>query len=239
MLRAWGAAVAALLPVAVAGPAGAWLPVPGPEPMDPRCTVAAVVSCLQTLSGGGVPERYSRPSGPPSRPYVAVPCPQGSRFCATTLIAVPKVTTVEVARMARALLEMPVPVPRTRPWPKTHVGLRTFLWVQEDLRRTYRAVAEVAGRRVELTGRPLRVHWDLGDGQEVCTVPGGPDGPCSHVWTRSSPEPYAVTATVEYRVSWRCSGSCDAASGVLEPLKASGRTEVTVHELQTRAHGAG
>lgn len=205
---------------------------PEPRLVDPRCEVSAVVTCLQTLSEGR-PGRYA----PRSEPYVVIPCPTESQFCVTTLIAAPKVGTAEVARMALARLEMPIPVPRTRPSPTSYVGLRTFLWLQSDLWHVYRARARVAGQRVVLTGRPLRVRWDLGDGQEVCVGPSGPEGPCSHVWTRSARAPYTVTATVEYGVSWTCEGACDAPSGTLPVLEASGSTAVLVREIQTHAHG--
>lgn len=210
---------------------------PEPRPVEPRCEVASIVTCLQTLSGGR-PGRYPRGGGS-ADPYVVIPCPRESQFCVTTLTAVPKVATEDVARMAQARLEMPLPVPRTRPSPAGYVGLRTFLWLEPDLWRVYRARARAAGQRVVLTGRPLRVRWDLGDGREVCTGSSGPDGPCSHVWTRSSPTPYTVTATVEYAVSWRCEGACDAPSGELPVLEVSGSTELLVGELQTRAHGPG
>ncbi|MEO3782386.1 hypothetical protein ABGB12_03585 [Actinocorallia sp. B10E7] len=209
---------------------------PEPQPVEPRCEIAATVTCLQTLSGGRPAQsRYPRQADS----YVLVRCPEESRFCVTTLIAAPKVSTAEVARMAQARLEMPLPVPRTRPSPTSYVGLRTFLWLEPDLWKVYQAKADAAGQRVVLTGRPLRVRWDLGDGQEVCVGSSGPDGPCSHVWTRSSPEPYTVTATVEYEVSWKCEGDCDAPSGTLPVLEVSGHTRVIVREIQTSVHAPG
>jgi hypothetical protein len=155
-------------------------------------------------------------------------CPAGAQMCATSLVAVPKVSTKDAVEMALATIEMPFPRPRISPGPRTWVNLETRLWIQHGLWRTYRAEATVTGQTVTLTGRPVRVVWELGDGREICA-----STECSHTWRRSSSTPYEVTATVEYLVQWSCTGACDARSGTVGPLAATGRTREQVREIQT------
>jgi hypothetical protein len=125
---------------------------------------------------------------------------------------------------------MPLPAPRAAPGPRTWVNLETRLWIQHGLWRSYRAEATVTGQTIRIIGRPVRVVWDLGDGQEICE-----SAECGHTWRRSSPTPYEITATVEYLVEWSCTGACDARSGTIGPLPATGRTREQVHEIQTTA----
>ncbi|ROO82889.1 hypothetical protein EDD29_0374 [Actinocorallia herbida] len=201
-------------------------------PDAPVCDTGSVITCLDTVSGGGGggPARPRRPAVRAHSRDVAA-CPDSADYCTTALVDTPLVTTADVVGMARALLRLPLPRPRTDPAPKTLVGMPTLLRVQEGLWREYRAAASAAGRRVELVGRPVRIVWDLGaEGRETCTG----DARCVHTWSRSSAEPVPVTATVEYRVAWRCAGGCDEASGELE-LPATGTTTVVVHEIQTMA----
>lgn len=159
-------------------------------------------------------------------------CPGGAQLCATSLVAVPEVSTKDVVEMALASIEMPFPAPHAEPGPRTWVNLETRLWIQHSLWRSYHAEATVSGQTVRLTGRPVRVVWDLGDGQEICE-----STECSHTWHRSSPTPYEITATVEYFVEWSCTGACDARSGTLGPLPSTGRTHEQVREIQTAAGG--
>lgn len=208
----------------------------GAPPGEPACDTGSVITCLDTVSGGGSgPSRPGRPVvRKPSRDVAA--CPDLADYCATALVDkalvdAPRVTTADVVGMARALLRLPLPRPYTEPAPKTFVGVPTLLKVQRGLWREHRAAASAAGRRVELVGRPVRIVWDLGaEGREVCAG----RARCVHTWTRSAGEPVRLTATVEYRVAWRCTGGCDEASGELE-LPASGTTTLVVHEIQTTA----
>ncbi|GAB2812553.1 hypothetical protein GCM10022221_07670 [Actinocorallia aurea] len=199
-------------------------------PGEPVCDTGSVITCLDTVSGGGGADRPRRPVvRAPSRDVAA--CPDAADFCTTALVDTPLVTTADVVGMARALLRLPLPRPRTDPAPTTYVGLPTLLKVQHGLWREHRAAASAAGRHVELVGRPVRIVWDLGgDGREICAA----RARCVHTWTRSSAEPVPVTATVEYRVAWRCAGGCDEPSGELE-LPATGTTTLVVRELQTVA----
>lgn len=207
----------------------ALLPVLPPEPV---CNTGSVITCLDTVSGGtggswSPPQPPGRGVEAPVRDVDA--CPDRADYCSTALVDKPLVATSDLVGMATASLRLPLPRPRTEPGPKTFVGLPTRLRVQESLWREYRASAAAAGERVEMVGRPARIVWDLGpEGRKVCTG----RSRCVHTWTRSAGVPLRITATVEYRVAWRCTGGCDEASGELE-LPASGTTSLVVHEIQT------
>ncbi|MCD0447965.1 hypothetical protein LO762_01960 [Actinocorallia sp. API 0066] len=195
------------------------------QPSEPVCDTGSVITCLETLSDGGV---GGRPRSAPVRNVAA--CPEAADYCGTALVDTPLITTADLVGMAKAALRLPLPRPRTAPAPRTLVNMPTDLVVQDGLWRTRRASAAVAGRRVELVGRPTRIVWDLGpEGRKACL----PRARCVHTWTRASGDPLRVVATVEYRVAWRCTGGCDEASGELS-VPASGTTSVVVHEAQTR-----
>lgn len=191
-------------------------------PPDVGCDPASLICVLQnaTVKPGKRPE-----------PTVAVPCPLETVECGSALV--PKISTRDVVEMARAQIQMPLPRPRTNPSPKSYVNIRTDLWIQPTLWRAYRAEITISGQHVELTARPLRVVWTPGDGtSEVCY-----QTTCHHVWTRSSQDPYRVTATVEYNVSWTCEGACDSKGGELGPFPAPGHTRLRVNEIQTVSGG--
>lgn len=194
---------------------------PGPHCADLVCVLGAVHGAHHHAPG------HHRPPMPDAD---LAACPRGAQLCATSLVAVPQVSTKDAVEMALASIEMPVPDPRTAPGPHTWVNLETRLWVQHSLWRSHHAEATVTGQTVRLTGRPVRVVWDLGDGRESC---GSTE--CSHTWHRSARTPYEITATVEYLVEWSCTGACDASSGTLGPIPATGRTHEQVREIQTTA----
>ncbi|GAA3199386.1 hypothetical protein [Actinocorallia longicatena] len=205
------------------------LPAAAAEP-PASCSVASL-HCLVTA--GGKRPGHGRPHKGGVRPVELIGCPKTERICATTLVPVPKVSTRDVVEMAVAGLELEFPRPRTYSAPVTWVRVPTALWVQRSAWRPVRASASAGGQTVVLRGRPTRIRWDLGDGDEVCSSPGSRNGPCFHTWQRSSPTPYEVTATVEYRLTWTCEGRCDRRSGDIGPLPSTGRTTITVHEVQT------
>src|SRR5689334_3224385 len=65
-------------------------------------------------------------------------CPEGAQLCATSLVAVPQVSTRDAVEMALASIEMPFPAPHVAPGPRTWVNLETRLWIQHSLWRSYR-----------------------------------------------------------------------------------------------------
>ncbi|MGI5167490.1 PKD domain-containing protein [Spirillospora sp. CA-253888] len=145
--------------------------------------------------------------------------------------------TAEVAEMARDAIALPPPRPRTSPSRRTWVGLPTYLWIDGSAWRGRSARVGVDGQTVAITGRPVRVVWDTGEGTLTCRGPGTPyrrgmtGSSCAHVYRRSGA--FTVTATLYYEVTWTCTGACDAPGGGFGPLAASGSVPLRVAEIQT------
>jgi len=136
----------------------------------------------------------------------------------------------DLAAMARqAYDEVPFgfPVPVTSPGIDIDqiTGLPTWLWIEPASWTELSARAEIPGFWVEVTARPQRVVWDMGDGETVtCDGPGTPYDPavadgaqstdCSHVFQHTSvDEPdgqYAASVTVEWSVAWESSTGAGA-----------------------------
>ncbi len=123
-------------------------------------------------------------------------------------------------------------------------GLPTWLWIDPGGWRDLTARADLAGFWVEVTAKPQRVVWDLGDGGEVvCNGPGTPYDPsvaddaqstdCEHIYQFvSAGEPggrYAASATLEWSITWRAS---TGATGVLADASRTTTFGMTVTELQ-------
>lgn len=138
-----------------------------------------------------------------------------------------------VAEQAMSDLALPRPVLRHAPDDPTWVGVETWLWVTSGSWRTVRSSASVRGVRVDVTARPSRVVWRMGErladgsqGSTVCKGPGRvwPRGSmdeslrtyCSYEYrTTSAGQPnerYTISATTVWTVSWVCSGRCDETS---------------------------
>lgn len=143
-----------------------------------------------------------------------------------------------IARQVYAEVPLVFPTPHTSP-PVDEVqlvGLPVWLWVEDDVWRTFDASASVAGVTVTVVAEPSTTVWDMGDGTQVtCSGPGTPWTPasgsqghpskqsdCSHTYQFvSDSEPggrYSVSVTVTWTVSWR------ASTGEAGTLPAASRT---------------
>lgn len=222
----------------------------------PHCSKSGGWACLisaghpgsLTAHSGGRP--HGRPGGgrPAAVPDLDLPdCSAlgGAQECLNlpgTAEAAPHVGTADLAAMALDRIALPVPRPHTDPSARSWIGLRTFLWIDRSLWHPYTAEAAVPGQTVTLTARPTRVAWHTGESPVECAGPGEPYRPgavsdCGHTYQRSSAhlpgDVYHLTATVYYTVEWTCTGSCDTAAGSAGPLPATGRTRLSVGEIQT------
>ena len=148
---------------------------------------------------------------------------------------------------------LPSPVLRLDPTGSSVVGLATWLWVDPILWRTDAVTASAGGVSATALARPVGIIWTTGDGAQVAC--GGPGVPyvaalaavsqstyCSHSYARSSfgqPTPdgdpddgrYAVSATVEWAVSWTAVGA--SGGGMLPTLYTTGTTSLRVVQVES------
>ena len=151
-----------------------------------------------------------------------------------------------LARQAYDEVPLGYPVPVTSPGIDVDqiTGLPTWLWLDPGSFAELSARAAIPGFWVEVTARPQRVTWDMGDGETVvCDGPGTPYDPavpddaqstdCSHVYIDTSvAEPegrYAASVTVDWSVDWAAS---TGATGVLPDASRTTTFALTVTERQ-------
>ncbi|TDC83084.1 hypothetical protein E1193_09950 [Micromonospora sp. KC606] len=125
------------------------------------------------------------------------------------------------------------------------VGLPVWMWAEEGLNYfgpTITESEEDRGLRVELVARFDRIVWNMGNGVKVtCTGPGtayDPKGPhagkaspdCGYDsgYPKPSDEPYLVSATTYWSVTWRGGGE----SGEIPQTRTSGTIPIEIDELQ-------
>ena len=131
---------------------------------------------------------------------------------------------VLVAR--QALSEMTLPTPTIESSPSVSydqiVHVPTWLWINGGLWKSRSVTASAGGVTATATATPVDVVWGMGEGhQTVCAGPGTPydtsrpasaqSTNCSYTWTTSSAgqpnSSFAVSATVEWRVTWTVIGA--------------------------------
>ena len=156
----------------------------------------------------------------------------------------------ELAQETLEAMQFPVPRVHTAPTPpnRTYVHLVTWFWTQQNAFNPLTASATAGGTAVTVTAKPVRVWWDLGDGDEMtCTSPGRPwttdlgdaaTTDCGHSYsTISLAEPngaFTVHAVLWYAADWTCSGACSSPSGSLgEVPSLAGRRRIEVGERQS------
>jgi hypothetical protein len=158
-----------------------------------------------------------------------------------------------LALQAEQSMSLPAPGLRLDPAGSSVVGLATWLWVDPVLWHADTVTATAGGVSATAVARPVGVTWTTGDGVQVeCGGPGVPYAPalpassqttyCSHTYGRSSlgqPTPdgdpddgrYAVSATVEWAVSWTVVGA--QGGGVLPTLYTTGSTSLRVVQIES------
>jgi hypothetical protein len=152
----------------------------------------------------------------------------------------------ELGQQAYRQLVLAVPVVRTSPAVTVPqlVRVPTWLWVDPGVWAARSKTAAVPGLSATATARPVRVTWSTGDGATVvCRGPGTPFRPgvnrasaaspdCGHTYLRASASQpggvFAVTATVEWSVSWVGGGQ----AGALPPLTSAATVTLRVTESQ-------
>lgn len=141
----------------------------------------------------------------------------------------PEIRTAPPADAA-ALVNLPV-------WLWTEVGGR--VWPEGEPLHEF---AAAAGQRVDAYAEPLRIEWDMGDGETVtCGSPGTAwedglnllePGECHHIYRRASRHQpdgrYEIVAITTWQVWWEINGTFD---GELE-LEVGSTTSYQVDEIQ-------
>lgn len=106
----------------------------------------------------------------------------------------------------RAIALAPRPVLAIAPSRVGLTGLESYFWLEEEP-RPIRAVADVAGLRVEAEARPVEYIWSFGDGiDKVTTDAGRPwkpsrPGSIAHLYERRGT--YDVSVEVMWEARWR------------------------------------
>jgi hypothetical protein len=159
-----------------------------------------------------------------------------------TVIWVPQKTNPRVLA-ERAVKDAELPVPSVVTSPPPHqplvVNLPTWLSVDPAVWAPVNISATAGGVTVTATAVPDRVVWDLGNSDHVvCDGPGtrydrGRPAAEQHPacsYTYRQPGNYQITATVEWRVTWRAEGA--PGGGDLGAARRSSTVPVRVVEIQ-------
>lgn len=154
----------------------------------------------------------------------------------------PALTPVEVARLARKQLRLPMPAIAANPSGEQLVTLPTWLWLSSGWEQRS-ATASVPGVSVTAVARPISLIWSMGDGASVTCrnagIPfpagGDPRAPspvCGHTYQVSSAgqpnDAYPVSATVHWSVTWSGAGQ----SGEFPDMTTTATTAFLVVESQ-------
>jgi hypothetical protein len=185
-------------------------------------------------------------SGGGSGKAAPMPCPAGAVCGQTTAGNAPPapqaMPATAVAMQARAKIELLPPVVHTSPENRTYVRLRTGLWV-EGFDQVDQPL-ELGGTTVVLHAQPKTVTWKMGEHTVTCETAGSRNGKtCGYTYGHSSADQpngrYAISATVNWYLSWECTGGlCDAAGGDWGDDSMESRTTdatLAVGEVQTES----
>ena len=176
-------------------------------------------------------------------------CPDAAGGATLDLIPVPReeppVDPTLLRDEAVERLTLPTPQIAMNPPGDQVVHINSWLWLDDAIWTTHSKSASAGGVTATVTATPRRVVWDLGNGDTVmCDGPGTPYDParpsaeqatdCSYTYEHTSADQpgdaYAVTATVEWELSWSVQGA--AGGGALPALFTSAPMSVRVGELQ-------
>lgn len=153
-----------------------------------------------------------------------------------------------LAATAYDRIPLPFPVPSTAPSLEVRpiTGLDTWLWIDPAAWQPREATAELAGFSVTVTATPVRVVWDMGEGEQAvqCDGPGTvwqPEGPesqttdCAYNYRwNSNDEPdgvFRASVTVEWDVAWTAS---TGATGTLAPGRRTTTFDVAVKSIEAQ-----
>jgi hypothetical protein len=165
----------------------------------------------------------------------------GTGGAPASIVADPRV----LAERAAAVLNLPAPAMRMSPAHDQVVQLPSWLWISAEQWEPRRASAAAGPVTSTVTATPVRVTWDMGNGDLVqCDGPGTPyrekyaqqpdTTDCRYTYRHSSAgqpdEAYEVTATVDWELTWAVTGA--AGGGTLGSVPMSATRAVRVTEIQ-------
>jgi hypothetical protein len=160
---------------------------------------------------------------------------------AASIVADPRV----LAERAAAVLELPAPAMRMSPARDQVVQLASWLWISVEQWEPRQVSATAGPVTATVTATPVRVTWDMGNGDRVlCDGPGTPyqeryagqpdATDCRYTYRHSSAgqpdEAYRVTATVDWALTWSATGT--SGGGSLGSVPMSSTRSVRVTEIQ-------
>ena len=130
----------------------------------------------------------------------------------------------------------------------TYININNWLWVPPNQWHTLTVSAAAGPTRVMVTAAPVRVDWNMGNGEtKQCTDAGRVSEPgmtdaatttCSYAYkslTNPAGDKHTVSAQLVYAVTWTCTGTCLTASGDLGDITAPAgqTTTIEVRQRQT------
>ncbi len=157
------------------------------------------------------------------------------------------VDVAALAQQAADRVRIPAPAMRLNPSPAEGavVHVETWLWVDPASWQSISAQASAGAVVVTATAHPIRVTWDMGNGDQVmCEGPGTPYDrgrpsseqvtDCSYTYRESSARAdggaFTVTGTVVWDVTWTAAGA--AGGGSLGTAPRSQSIRLPVKEIQ-------
>ena len=158
-------------------------------------------------------------------------------------------TPEQLAAVALGMLPLAKANVRTAPEAPdaTYIGVENWLWIPDSQWATLRKSVTAGATTVTVSAAPAHVAWNLGPKTVTCYGPGqvwvegmtdAASTNCGFTYKESSDhEPdgrFPITATIRYRVTWHCTGTCPTAGGDLGLVDApAGAGTMTVLQRQT------
>jgi hypothetical protein len=209
------------------------------ERLDPH-----LAGIADDMAEGGI----GRPRGEGPGSWYRRICYSPEGFSTATLRWVGEAVDVAaLAQQAADRVRIPAPAMRLNPSPAQGavVHVETWLWVDPASWQSISAQASAGAVVVTATARPIRVTWDMGNGDRVtCEGPGTPYDRgrpsseqvtnCSYTYRESSAGAdggaFTVTGTVVWDVTWTAAGA--AGGGSLGTAPRSHSIRLPVKEIQ-------
>lgn len=132
-------------------------------------------------------------------------------------------TAIGLVRLAKADVHI-----APQPPAPAYVGVENWLWIPRVQWATLSRSVTAGPTTVRVTAAPSRVAWDVGPATVTCAGPGevwargmsdAATTDCGYTYTTDSSSQrggaFAISAVIEYHVTWTCSGTCSTAGGDL------------------------
>lgn len=161
----------------------------------------------------------------------------------------PLVDPAALARQASGELPLATAQVRTAPQPPDYsiVTVENWLWIPREQWVPLRKTVTAGSTSVTATARPSQVVWDMGEGSVTCYDEGRPwrlgmtdaaQTRCKFAYATTSigepDERFSISATIQYAVTWTCSGTCPVSGGDLGLIAApAGTGSLEVRQRQT------